>query len=111
MMTIIIIVLVLVGVIVWSIYPAINLPHSSDYTTQDGIEDVIKDEVVEKEIILQKEVLNVEFVKAKTAEKPKKVRQLSEHIATVVENNSNNKKQLNKRQRKTVDKIVKEKKQ
>ena len=86
-------------------------------TTQDGLEDVIKEEttqdIVEKNNLeLEKKLLNVDFV-----EKPKEEfkdtvggRQLTEHINEVIELNPASKKRLTKRQRNTVDKIAKEKK-
>jgi hypothetical protein len=80
-------------------------------TSQDGLEDVIKEPVVNTDIVLDKKELEVEFVEKQPTKKLKGIRQLSDHIATVVENNPDSKKHLNKRQRKTVDKIVKEKKQ
>jgi len=52
---------------------------------------------VEKE-----KVSKLNTVKKDIIEKPKTVRKLSEHIATVVENNSETKKHVNKRKRKNV---------
>jgi hypothetical protein len=89
-------------------------------TTQDGIEDVVTDEKtvhvkthdkdrVKEEIIETTTVTTDDFIEKETKQ-PEGVRQLTEHIASVVELNPNSKKHLNKRQRKTVEKIVKEKK-
>lgn len=117
----IIIVLVLLGLIVYSIYPAISAPHASEFTTQDSIEDVITDENtiyvkqhkkgIKKEIVEATTITTNDFVEKEIEFKDTAGgRQLTEHIAKVIELNPNSKKHLTKRQRKTVDKIVKEKK-
>ena len=145
MTAIIIIVLLLLGFIVYSIYPAISAPHSSELTTQDGLEDVIKEEttqdIVEKNNLeLERKLLDVDFIEKgapfdepinydlidkKTLDVKEEIdkpsateefqnteggRQLTEHIVKVIELHPDSKKHLTKRQRKTVDKIVKEKK-
>ena len=114
-------------------------------TSQDGLEDVIKEEttqdIVEKNNLeLERKLLDVDFIEEgapfdepinydlidkktldvkEEIDKPSAIeefqnteggRQLTEHIAKVVELHPDSKKHLTKRQRKTVDKIVKEKK-
>lgn len=100
-------------------------------TTQDGLEDVIVDEKtihvkthdkdrVKEEIIEATVITTDDFVDKKTEiDAPSTTeefqntvggRQLTEHIAKVIELNPDSKKHLNRRQRKTVEKIVKEKK-
>jgi len=114
MMTSIIIILVLLGVIVWQIYPAISAPHSSEFTTQDGLEDVVKKEttidIVGKNNIKLKNNIVKDIIEKCPTHETEGVRQLSEHIKDVIQKNPEKVKRLNKRERKTVDKIVKEKK-
>lgn len=76
-------------------------------TSQDDLEDVVKEEIIEATIITTDD-----FVEKPVEEFKETVngRQLTEHIAEVIELHPDSKKHLNKRQRKTVDKIVKEKK-
>jgi hypothetical protein len=87
-------------------------------TSQDGLEDVIKEKVKE-EVIETTTVTTDDFVeKGAPFDEPidygfkhtEGGKQLTEHIAKVIELNPNSKKHLNKRQRKTADKIVKDKK-
>lgn len=127
-MTAIIIVLLFLGLIVYTIYPAISAPHSSEFTTQDGLEDVVKEEttkdIVDKNNIeLEKKLLDVDFVERGAPfdepinysfkEKEEKcpthetegVRQLSEHIKDVVQKTPEKVKRLTKREKKVVKKI------
>lgn len=113
--------IIAIGLIVFLLLSAIVLSRTETpvhldgvnkpITSQDGLEDAIKEPVVDTNIVLKKKELDVEFVKPETIKKAKGVRQLSDHIASAVESNPEAIKKLNKRQRKTVDKIVKEKKQ
>lgn len=84
-------------------------------TTQDGFEDVIKEEVIEATTVTTDDFIDkkTEIDKPSATEEfqnTKGGRQLTEHISKVIELHPDSKKHLNKRQRKTVDKIVKEKK-
>jgi len=113
MMTSIIFVLLLLGVIIWQIYPAINAPHSSEFTTQDGIEDVItkkitKDVDNKNNIELENKLLNVDFVEKEKCptHETKGVRQLSEHIKDVIQKEPTKVRSLKKRERKTVSKTI-----
>ena len=108
----IIIVLVLLGFIVYSIYPAISAPHTSDYMIEEDSPSYMENE--EKpvtELVIEETPTNDDFVEKEVEFKDTAGgRQLTEHIAEVIQLNPNSKKHLTKRQRKTVDKIVKEKK-
>lgn len=119
-MIVIIIGLILLGFIVFAIYPAISAPHTSDYMIEEDSPSYMENE--EKpvtELVIEKTPTNDDFIEKETLfDEPINYdfkdtvggRQLTEHIAEVVQLNPNSKKRLNKRERKTVDKIVKEKK-
>ena len=82
-------------------------------TSQDGLEDVITDEKNIKEEVIEATVITTDNFVEKPVEEFKDTvggRQLTEHIAEVIQLNPDSKKHLNRRQRKTVEKIVKEKK-
>lgn len=93
-------------------------------TSQDGLEDVIKepsteDIVLENNLVLKKKLLDVNFDKKEEIDKPSATeefqnteggRQLTEHIKNVVQLNPDSKKHLQKRERKTLKKIVESKK-
>ena len=112
MLTGIIIGLILLGLIVWQIYPAISAPHTSDYMIEEDSPSYMENE--EKpvtELVIEETPTNDDFVEKEVGFKDTAGgRQLTEHIAEVIQLNPNSKKHLTKRQRKTVDKIVKEKK-
>lgn len=112
MLTGIIIGLILLGLIVWQIYPAISAPHTSDYMIEEDSPSYMENE--EKpvtELVIEETPTNDDFVEKEVEFKDTAGgRQLTEHIAEVIQLNPNSKKHLTKRQRKTVDKIVKEKK-
>ena len=100
-------------------------------TTHNGLEDVVVDEKtihvkthdkdrVKEEVIEATVITTNDFVDKKTEiDVPSATeefqntvggKQLTEHIASVIQLHPDSKKHLNKRQRKTVDKIIKEKK-
>jgi hypothetical protein len=83
-------------------------------TTQEIVEDnnlKLKKEILEKETPFD-EPIDYSFEKKEetsSVDELKGVRTLTDHIATVIELHPDSKKRLTKRERKTVDKIVKEK--
>jgi hypothetical protein len=83
-------------------------------TTQEIVEDnnlKLKKEILEKETPFD-EPVDYSFEKKEetsSVDELKGVRTLTDHIATVIELHPDSKKRLTKRERKTVDKIVKEK--
>jgi hypothetical protein len=83
-------------------------------TTQEIVEDnnlKLKKEILEKETPFD-EPVDCSFEKKEetsSVDEIKGVRTLTDHIATVIELHPDSKKRLTKRERKTVDKIVKEK--
>lgn len=131
---------IFIGVLIFFVLVAIVLSktetpvylddQNKPITSQDGLEDVIVDEKTihvkthdkdrVKEEVIEAAIVTADDFVEKDAPFDESVdygfkhteggRQLTEHIASVVELNPNSKKHLNKRQRKTVDKIVKEKK-
>jgi len=121
---------IFIGVLIFFVLVAIVLSktetpvylddQNKPITTQDGLEDVIVDEKTVhvkthdkdrvKEEVIEAAIVTADDFVEKKATQPEGVRQLNEHIAKVIELNPDSKKHLNKRQRKTVDKIVKEKK-
>jgi len=93
--------------------------NNQPITSQDSIEDVVTDENTLHVKVHEKDRIKEEKIEAATVttedfipveEELKGVRVLSDHIAKVIELNPNSKKRLTKRERNTVDKIVKEKK-
>lgn len=92
--------------------------NNQPITSQDGLEDVITDEKTLHVKVHQKDRIKEEKIETTTIttgdfvekeEVPKGVATLTDHIAKVIELNPNSKKRLNRRERNTVDKIVKEK--
>jgi hypothetical protein len=131
--------MILLGIILFFVIVAIVLfktetpvyldDQNKPITTQDGLEDVvidektvhvktydkerIKEEVIEATIITTDDFVKEETVNDTTTEEFKNNiggKKLTEHIAEIIQLNPNSKKHLTKRHRKTVDKVVKEKK-
>lgn len=115
----ILLVLAIISGIVFMIYPTINTPNEQELTTHDGLEDVVVDEKTIHVKTHDKDRVKEEVIETVTAttddfipveEELKGVGVLTDHIAKVIELHPNSKKHLTRRERKTVDKIVKEKK-
>ena len=121
----IIITIIVIGLLITTYYLAKSEidtfldENNQPITSQDGLEDVVTDDKTIHVKVHDKDRVKEEKIEATTIttddfipveEESKGVRTLTDHIAKVIELNPNSKKRLTKRERKTVDKIVKEKK-
>ena len=87
-MVTIIIVLVLLGLIVWQIYPAISAPHTSDYMIEEDSPSYMENE--EKpitELVIEKTPTNNDFVeKDYTVDSWKAFKEALDHAKDVLQN-------------------------